>query len=99
MTDDQIVNTNSLSGLELAKYVLGRLTNDQNTIEKIAEDFDNNRKFISDVVDFLKDIGWIKQNQDGSYQVTRKGRTSTIKRERPTIYFRIPPDYVNGSWK
>ena len=36
-TDDQIVNTNSLSGLELAKYVLSRLTNDQNTIEKIAD--------------------------------------------------------------
>jgi predicted transcriptional regulator len=56
-------------------------------------------EFISDVVDFLKDVGWIKQNLDGSYQVTKKGQTGTIKRERPTIYFRITPNYTNGSWK
>ena len=48
-------------------------------------------EFISDVVDFLEDLGWIKRGiRIGSYQVTKKGQTTTIKRERPTINFKIP---------
>jgi phage regulator Rha-like protein len=90
VTNEHIVNTNELSGLELAKYVLGRLTNGQNTIEKIAEDFDNNKIFILEIVDFFKDIGWIKQDQNGSYKITKKDQTNTIIRERPTIDFRVP---------
>jgi hypothetical protein len=31
-------------------------------------------KFISEVVDFLEDIRWLKQDINGSYQVTRKGQ-------------------------
>ena len=99
MINDQIVNTDSLSGLELAKYVLDKLTIDQSTIGRISEDFDNDKEFISGVVDFLEDIGWIIQDRNGSYHVTRKGQTSTIKRIRPTIYFRIPSNYTKGSWR
>jgi hypothetical protein len=75
-------------GLELARYVLGRLTNDKSSIETIAEDFDGDQEFISGVISFLKDIRWIREDLNGSYQVTRKGQANTIVRKRPTIYFR-----------
>jgi hypothetical protein len=90
MANDQTIRTDCLSGLELAKYVVGRLTIDQSSTEKIAEDFDNDKNFISGVVDFLKDIGWVIQDRNGLYQVTRKGQTSTIIRVRPTIDFSVP---------
>jgi predicted methyltransferase len=49
-----------------------RLVNDHDNIEKIAVDFDEDKKFIVGVVDFLTDIGWLKQDEK-SYQITRKG--------------------------
>ena len=61
------------------KYVLGRLTNDQSTVERIAADSDDDKEFISGVVNFLKDIGWIKEDKDGSYEITRKGRVNTVE--------------------
>jgi hypothetical protein len=61
------------------KYVLGRLTNDQSNVERIAADFDDDKEFISGVVNFLKDIGWIKEDKDGSYEITRKGRVNTVE--------------------
>ncbi|MGH9974605.1 MAG: hypothetical protein ACRD8Z_02040, partial [Nitrososphaeraceae archaeon] len=52
-----------LSGLELAKYVQLRLINNHDSIEKIAEDFDNDKKFILGVVEFLYDVKWIKHSK------------------------------------
>ena len=71
-----------LSGLELAKYVLLRLINDHDKIEKIAVDFDDDKKFILGVVDFLKDIGWVKQDPSGTYRITKKGKGNIITRRR-----------------
>jgi hypothetical protein len=80
--------TSRLSGLELAKYVLLRLVNDHDTIEKIAEDFENDKRFTLGVVDFLTDIGWIEQDSGGIYKITRKGEKNTITRQRPSVSFR-----------
>jgi hypothetical protein len=45
MTKGQKHNVNALTGLGLAKYVLEKI--DQNeSIDKIAEDFDNDDEFI-----------------------------------------------------
>jgi len=88
MTDGQIVNTNSLTGLELAKYVLLRLVNDHDNIEKIAVDFDNDEKFVSGVVDFLIDVEWMMQDKNGEFKITGKGKTYTISRKRPLVNFR-----------
>jgi hypothetical protein len=88
MSDELTVNPSNFSGLELARYVLGRLTNDQSSIEKIAKDFDRDKEFISGIIKFLKDIGWIQEDQNGSYQVTRKGQANTIVRKRPIVNFR-----------
>jgi hypothetical protein len=73
MTLGQQINVDALSGLELSKHVLIRLTNDQESIERIAEYFDDDKKFILGVVDFLTDIGWIKQDKNGIYKMTRNG--------------------------
>ena len=50
-----------LSGLELAKYVLMRIADNQ-SIEKISEDFDDDIQFIKGIVILLKDTGWIVQD-------------------------------------
>ena len=48
---------------------------DNQSVEKISEDFDNDVRFINGVVDFLKDIRWIKQDRiSGLYQITENGR-------------------------
>jgi predicted transcriptional regulator len=50
-------------------------------------DFEDDKKFISEVVYFLTDIGWVKQDPNGTYRITKKGKTSTITRKRPSIHF------------
>ncbi|MGH9912462.1 MAG: hypothetical protein ACRD4W_08475 [Nitrososphaeraceae archaeon] len=64
-----------------------RVVDDLESIERVAEDFDNDQRFISEVVDFLKDIGWIKQDMNGAYRITTKGKNSMITRQRPLVSF------------
>jgi hypothetical protein len=78
----EIVIPDKLLGLELAKYVQLRLVNDHDSIEKIAEDFDDDAKFITGVVDFLIDIDWIKLTPTGAYETTAKGKNSIITRQK-----------------
>jgi hypothetical protein len=59
-----------LTGLELAKYILLRLVYNNESIEHLAEDFDNDVRFINSVVKFLKDVRWIKQDSTGRYQMS-----------------------------
>jgi hypothetical protein len=73
-SDYYIDDPRVLSSLELAKYVLLRLTNNRDTIKKIAEDLDDDEYFISGVVDFLSEVGWIKKDNNGNYQMTTKRR-------------------------
>jgi hypothetical protein len=60
----------TLTGLELAKYISLRLVNNNTTIEQVALDFENDVRFVTRVVKFLKDIGWIKEDSSGIYQIT-----------------------------
>lgn len=54
---------------------------DSQSVEKLAEDFDGDVRFINGVVDFLKDIRWIKLDRvSGLYQLTEIGR---MKAGRP----------------
>ena len=59
-----------LTGLELAKYILLKLVYNNESIEYLAEDFDNDIRFINSVVKFLKDVSWIKQDSRGCYQMS-----------------------------
>jgi hypothetical protein len=64
-----------LSGLELAKYVLLRLVDNHDSVEKVAKDFDNDVRFILGEIDLLKVIGWIEQDlTSGIYQITENGK-------------------------
>ncbi len=85
--DNSGINTSNLSGVELAKYVLLRLTNDHDSIEKVAEDFDNNKTFILGVINFLNEVGWIKQVSVGVYRMTNKGKNNTITHHKQTVNF------------
>ena len=70
-------DTSNLSGLELARYVMKKLADDHIKIEDLAQDgFDGNKKFVLAAGDFLKDIGWIKEDEKhvGDYIMTDKGR-------------------------
>ena len=46
---------------------------------------ENEILFISGVVDFLKGIGWVKQNENGTYNITKKGKKNVITRHRPLV--------------
>jgi hypothetical protein len=47
----------------------------QNSVEKVAEDFHNDVRFILGEVDFLKDIGWVEQDLVTEiYQTTERGK-------------------------
>ena len=59
-----------LVGLKLAKYIVLRLVNNNESIEKESEDFDNDIHFINRVVKFLEDVEWIKQNDSRDYRMT-----------------------------
>jgi hypothetical protein len=73
----------TLAGLELAKYVLMRLVHNT-SVEKLAEESDKDVRFINSVVEFLKNIKWIEQNDiSGMYQITEIGK---IKANSSTIH-------------
>jgi hypothetical protein len=80
MTMGQEPKVNTLCGLSLAKYVLERLVNNHGSIEKIAENFDNDKRFILGVTNFLNGIDWIKQDSSGTSNITSKRKTNTITR-------------------
>ena len=59
---------------------------DNQSLEKLAEEFDDDVQFISSIVDFLKDIGWIKQDRiSGLYQITEIGRMKVNASKRVTV--------------
>lgn len=52
-----------------------RLANNQ-SVETISKDFDDDMPFVNSIVEFLKDIGWVKQDQtSGLYKMTEVGKT------------------------
>jgi len=59
---------------------------DNQSLEKLAEEFDDDVQFISSIVDFLKDIGWIKQDRiSGLYQITEIGRMKANASKRVIV--------------
>lgn len=83
--DSRSFNINTLFGLELAKYVMLRLVNYHDSVEKITENFDNDKQLISEVVKFLEDIRWIKPDVNGTYKITTKGKNNMISRQKPLV--------------
>jgi hypothetical protein len=62
----------------LARHVLERLTVDGDTVRSLGHDFDDDEAYILSIVTFLKDVGWMKEEQDGSYSTTNKAKFQGI---------------------
>ncbi|MGE0242685.1 MAG: hypothetical protein AB7F53_01830 [Nitrososphaeraceae archaeon] len=63
-----------LRGLSLAIHTLKQLTTNQGSnIIDIANKYDSDQNFVMSVIDFLKDIRWLSQDENGKYIVTEKG--------------------------
>jgi hypothetical protein len=59
---------------------------DNQSLEKLAEEFDDDVRFINSDVDFPKDIRWIKQDRiSGLYQITEIGRMKANASKRVTV--------------
>jgi hypothetical protein len=82
---EEIAHPSTLAGLKLAKYVLMRLVDNQ-SLEKLAEELDDDVRFINGIVDFLNDIRWIKRDPiSGLYQITKIGRMKVNASKRVTV--------------
>lgn len=63
-----------LRGLSLAIHIIKQLTNNHHSnIIDIASKYDCDENFVMSVIDFLKDIRWLSQDQNGKYIVTEQG--------------------------
>jgi hypothetical protein len=63
-----------LRGLSLAIHTLKQLTsNHHSNIIDIARKYDHDENFVMSVIDFLKNIRWLSQDQNGKYSVTEQG--------------------------
>jgi predicted transcriptional regulator len=62
-----------------------KLVNAQESVEEIAESFDNDKGLISQVVEYLNNMRWIRQEQNGTYKITTKGKNNMIARQKPLI--------------
>lgn len=78
-----------LSGLELARYVLRRLTENADSIGTLTPAFDGDEKFVSSIVSFLEDIGWMIQQPTGRYVITDKGKNEEQWYDRTILVYHI----------
>ena len=62
-----------------------KLVNAQESVEEIAESFDNDKGLISQVVEYLNNMRWIRQEENGIYKITTKGKNNMISRQKPLI--------------
>jgi hypothetical protein len=45
----------------------------------IIKDLDNDERFPLGIINFLLDVGWVKQDSKGAYIITSNGKTSTME--------------------
>jgi predicted transcriptional regulator len=64
-----------LKGLSLAIHTINQLNdNHYFDITNIANQFNYNEKFVFSVIEFLKEIGWLSEDENGKYIVTEQGQ-------------------------
>ena len=69
------ITVTSLTGLDLAKYVLIRIVEEDDTVEKLTQGLDAKESYVSTLASILEDIGWIEQEPSGKYIITDKGNS------------------------
>ena len=70
--------TDRLKGLELAKYVLHKLHSENFDLKSIATEFDGNKRFVESIMEFLKEIQWISEDENGIYMLTSEGHKNCL---------------------
>ena len=72
----EVQYTQRLKALSLAMHTLN-LFNDEKQdfdITNIANEFDQTEKFVLSVIEFLKDIKWLIQDENGKYSITEQAK-------------------------
>jgi hypothetical protein len=72
----EIQYTERLKGLSLAMHTLNLLNDEKQDfdITNIANEFDQTEKFVLSVIEFLKDIKWLIQDENGKYSITEQAK-------------------------
>jgi len=72
----EIQYTERLKGLSLAMRTLNLLNDEKQDfdITNIANEFDQTEKFVLSVIEFLKDIKWLIQDENGKYSITEQAK-------------------------
>jgi Mn-dependent DtxR family transcriptional regulator len=73
------ITVTSLSGLALAEYILMRIVENDNTVEKLTQDLDCKENYVTTLASILEDLGWIEQEPGGKYIITDKGNSEAQK--------------------
>jgi hypothetical protein len=58
------------------RYVLKRVT-ENDTVQRLAQDFEGNEDYVLSVISFLKEIVWLKEEQNGEYIITEKAHSTS----------------------
>ena len=71
----EVQDHDKLRGLYLAIHLLKQLTNNNqySDLIDIASKYDHDEDFVISVLEFLKDIRWLSQAENGKYIVTEQG--------------------------
>jgi len=65
--------------LDLAQYILHRIKHGENfNVDSIKKEFDNDVKFVKSMLDFLKELEWITEDQNGKYSMTSQGQENSL---------------------
>jgi Mn-dependent DtxR family transcriptional regulator len=68
-----------LKSLDLAQYILHRIKHEENfNVNSIAKEFDNDEKFVKSMLDFLKELEWITEDQNRKYSLTSQGKENSL---------------------
>jgi hypothetical protein len=81
MIDEQITYTSESTALELTKFILSKKLNQQ-SIKKMAEELDNDKRLVSEIICFFIEIGWVRSNTNGTYAITTKYNMVRMDRNR-----------------
>ena len=72
----KVQSTERLKGLSLAMHTLNLLNGENQDFDiiNIANEFDQTEKFVLSVIEFLKDIKWLIQDENGKYSITEQAK-------------------------
>jgi hypothetical protein len=68
-----------IGGLGLARHILKQIRDDNEnfSIDLVSKEY-NNKKFVCSITEFLKDITWLSEDENGKYVITKEGLENNI---------------------